>query len=69
MATSGTNELAILNYIERKGGLSGADDHEFAISAQLMQMAEDIYQKLTKIQPTMFDPKVDVVAAGEYQSS
>jgi hypothetical protein len=30
-----------------------------------MQMSEDIYSKMTKIQPTMFDPKPDIVAAGE----
>jgi hypothetical protein len=29
-----------------------------------MQMSADIYSKLTKVQPTMFDPKADVVAAG-----
>ena len=32
---------------------------------QLMQMSEDLYSKLTKIQPTMFDPKPGIVAAGE----
>jgi glutathione S-transferase len=58
------HELAILNYIGRKTALGGTGDKEFAASAQLMQMSEDIYSKLTKIQPTMFDPKTDIVAAG-----
>jgi hypothetical protein len=58
------HELTILNYIGKKTSLGGADDREFCISSQLMQMAEDIYQKLIKIQPTLMDPKPDVVAAG-----
>ena len=58
------HELAILNFIGRKTALGGKDDKEYAASAQLMQMSEDIYAKLSKIQPTLFDPKLDIVAAG-----
>lgn len=58
------HELAILNYIGRKTSLGGANDKEFCISGQLMQMAEDIFQKLVKVQPSFMDAKADVVAAG-----
>ena len=58
------HELAILNYIGRKTSLGGADDKEFCISGQLMQMAEDIFQKLVQVQPSFMDAKAAVVAAG-----
>lgn len=51
-------ELTILNYIGRKvPAMAGADDKEFVNSGQVMQIAEDMYQKLVKIQPTVLDPK------------
>lgn len=58
------HELAILNYIGRKTSLGGANDKEFCISGQLMQMAEDIFQKLMRVQPSFMDAKADIVAAG-----
>ena len=59
------HELTILNYIGRKCGLEGKDDSEYTISGQLMQMGEDIYNALVRVQPTSFDPKTEIVAAGK----
>eukprot|EP00747_Dinoflagellata_sp_TGD_P121918 gnl/TRDRNA2_/TRDRNA2_173507_c0_seq4.p1 gnl/TRDRNA2_/TRDRNA2_173507_c0~~gnl/TRDRNA2_/TRDRNA2_173507_c0_seq4.p1 ORF type:complete len:364 (+),score=94.15 gnl/TRDRNA2_/TRDRNA2_173507_c0_seq4:83-1093(+) len=55
-----SHELTILNYIGRKHRKQGKDDKEFVISGQVMQMAEDIYQKLVKVQPTILAPKEDL---------
>jgi len=44
------HELAILNYIgQQSPAMGGANSKEFVISQQLMNQAEDIYQKLTKL--------------------
>jgi len=44
------HELAILNYIgQQSQRMAGHDLKEFAISQQLMNQAEDIYQKLSKL--------------------
>eukprot|EP00930_Biecheleria_cincta_P000972 TRINITY_DN102151_c0_g1_i1.p1 TRINITY_DN102151_c0_g1~~TRINITY_DN102151_c0_g1_i1.p1 ORF type:complete len:293 (+),score=59.69 TRINITY_DN102151_c0_g1_i1:31-909(+) len=44
------HELAILNYIgQGSAEMGGANTKEFLISQQLMNQAEDIYQKLSKI--------------------
>ncbi|CAK9021159.1 unnamed protein product [Durusdinium trenchii] len=48
------HELAILNYIGQKSQkMSGAGAKEFAVSQQLMQQAEDIYQKLSQLKSGM----------------
>ena len=60
-----SHELAILNYIGRACALEGKNDSEYVISGQLMQLGEDIYNKLVKVQPTMLDPKQEVVDAGK----
>eukprot|EP00930_Biecheleria_cincta_P093316 TRINITY_DN83595_c0_g1_i1.p1 TRINITY_DN83595_c0_g1~~TRINITY_DN83595_c0_g1_i1.p1 ORF type:complete len:261 (-),score=55.63 TRINITY_DN83595_c0_g1_i1:202-984(-) len=47
------HELAILNFIASESPkMAGADQKERVISSQLMSEAEDIYQKLIKVQPT-----------------
>merc|ERR1719195_532169 len=44
------HELAILNYIGRKvPEMAGATDKDFAVSQQLLNQGEDIYQKMSKI--------------------
>ncbi|CAJ1358241.1 unnamed protein product [Effrenium voratum] len=48
------HELAILHFLARKcPKLAGANDEEFAVSCQIAQSAEDIYQKLGKYQNTI----------------
>lgn len=48
------HELAILNYIgQTSPKMAGADTKEFVVSQQLLQQAEDIYQKLTKLKVGM----------------
>jgi len=42
--------LAIIRFLARKGGLQGSNDHEFAMSEQLIQEGEDIYGLLAKAQ-------------------
>lgn len=49
------HEAAILNYIGRTSPkMGGASDVEFGISQQLIGQAEDMYQKLGKVQNTIF---------------
>mmetsp|Transcript_50280 Transcript_50280/g.101166 ORF Transcript_50280/g.101166 Transcript_50280/m.101166 type:complete len:223 (-) Transcript_50280:70-738(-) len=44
------HELAILNYIGHSSPkMAGADSKEFVVSQQLLNQAEDIYQKLSKL--------------------
>ena len=59
------HELTILNYIGRACNLAGANDQEFVICGQVMQLAEDIYNKLVTFQPTILDPKQAVVDSGK----
>lgn len=48
------HELAILNFIASQcPAMAGANVKEQVISSQLMAEAEDIYQKLVKVQPTI----------------
>ena len=49
------HELAILNYLgTRAAALRGATEAEFLVSQQLVCEAEDVYQKLVKVQPTLY---------------
>ena len=49
------HEIAILNVIgESSARMRGLNPADFAISQQLMQQAEDIYQKLVKHQNTLY---------------
>jgi len=49
------HEIAILNYIGRKSPeMAGLSEKDFAASQQLLQEAEDVYQKLVAMQPTIF---------------
>lgn len=48
------SELAILQYIARKNPAFGGDsEDDFNISQELLHQAEELYQKLTKICPTI----------------
>jgi len=51
------HEIAILNYIGSSNmspAMGGVSARDYSASQQLLQQAEDLYQKMQKVQPTLF---------------